>query len=125
MDVRTKISFFDILVCAILILLALSVLFIGGRGDGTTVYVKTAEGDLTYDLQNDGIYPIESKGHKLSLEIKNGSVRIKDSDCPDKVCVSSGWTKDNSKLIVCAPAEVLVRIQDDGGDTDADIIAGR
>ena len=79
----------------------------------------------TYSLTDDRTVNISSGGYDLTLEIKDGAVRILKSSCHDKICVSTGWIKDQSKIIVCAPAKVVVRIDNDGGDSDVDFIAGR
>jgi len=37
-------------------------------------------------------------------------VRVKESSCPNKICVKTGWIKRSGEIIVCAPNEVTVRI---------------
>ena len=125
-EIRTRAGAADIAVCIAIILLAASLLLFGRRSEGGYAVVSTADGEYSYRLDRNMTKNIVSGNHNLTLEIKDGAVRIKDSDCPDKLCVASGWTRDPSKLIVCAPAKVLVRISSKGGDcSDADFIAGR
>jgi len=122
---RTKIGIPDILVCAIAILLSISVFLYPISKKADRVLVKTDENEFSYSLLKDSTVTIHSAGHTLTLEIKSGSVRITESDCPDKICVSFGSIKDPSRPIVCAPAKVIVQISGTGGDDDADFIAGR
>lgn len=123
---RTKVGIPDIAVCISVVLLAAMLLIPSRSAEASTVLVRTAEGETYYALDRDFSKTVISAGHTLTLEIKDGGVRIADSDCPDGLCVAGGWAYDSSELLVCAPAEVLVRIQGTGGDdADADFIAGR
>lgn len=122
---RTHISIFDILICLIAISISLLYLFFPFGSSEKHVHIKAENYDSYLDLSENTSFDISSSGYKFTVEIKDGAVRIKDSNCPDKLCVSSGWVKDGSKPIVCAPAKAVIRIEADGGDSDADIIAGR
>ena len=122
---RTRISFFDILICLVAVCTSVCFLIFPSVSVSKTVYVKCENKDSYYDLSNNSIFSISSHGHKLTLEIKDEAVRIKESSCPDKLCEASGWSTDSTKPIVCAPAKVVIRIQSDGGTSNADIIAGR
>lgn len=44
------------------------------------------------------------------LEIENGRVRMKRSDCPNHDCVSSGWISQSGQAIFCLPNRVSVTI---------------
>ncbi len=126
MKLRTKVSIADIIVCFAVIALATASLLIMKDTESKTVEVITKDSTLLYDLRKDVTEVIVSNGYELTIEIKNGSARILSSTCPDKVCENSGWTDDVSRPIICAPAEVIVRIKStEGGVTDADFIAGR
>lgn len=122
---RTRIGFWDAAVCLALILASVMILFFPGDTNGDTVLVKTDGEEYTYSLSEDMTEEVSSNGHVLTVEIKDGAVRIADSDCPDGLCEKAGWLGDPSGVIVCAPAKVLVKLQGSGGDPDADIIAGR
>ena len=62
-----------------------------------------------YSLEKDKIIKIDVHN---TVEIKNGKVRMKFSDCPDKRCVKQGFTK--SMPIICLPRKVVIEINDDG-----------
>lgn len=123
--VRTKIGAVDVAVCMAALILAVLLLLVPSRSSGGTAYVKTADTDFYLDLHKNETRSVTSNGHTITLEVKDGEVRIKDSDCPDKLCERVGWISDSSKVIVCAPAKILVSIQGPGGESDADFIAGR
>ncbi len=44
------------------------------------------------------------------IEYENGRVRIKDADCPDQICVRSGWISIPPQQIVCLPYRVVVKV---------------
>jgi hypothetical protein len=42
------------------------------------------------------------------IEIKGGRVHMKDSPCPDKLCVQQGWTDRGA--IICLPNKVVISL---------------
>lgn len=58
----------------------------------------------------------------VTVEVKNGTVGIVDSDCPDKTCVKTGELSKCGDASVCVPNRVAVEITDDNAD-DIDIMA--
>lgn len=67
---------------------------------------------------------IEIIGHEdidLVVEIADGRVRIAHSDCPDQVCVHSGWLSHDGQAAACVPAGVCVQVI--GGDSTVDGVA--
>jgi hypothetical protein len=44
------------------------------------------------------------------VEVKDGRVRVKNSDCRDKVCVGMGWIDTQGRSIVCLPHRVVIRV---------------
>lgn len=56
-------------------------------------------------------------GHRAVAEVAgDGRARMKESDCPDKVCVRTGWIAHPGQVIVCLPNKIVVRIE--GGPQD-------
>ncbi|HQO08704.1 MAG TPA: NusG domain II-containing protein [Clostridiales bacterium] len=52
---------------------------------------------------------IELKNGKIIAEIKDGKVRIKDSDCRDKYCVKQGWLDaGSSRRLICMPNRLII-----------------
>lgn len=50
-------------------------------------------------------------GGKMVLEVREGKVRVKKSDCPRQVCVHQGWASHAGESIVCVPFKTLIEIQ--------------
>ncbi len=55
-----------------------------------------------------------------TVEIRDGRVRVKDSPCPEKICVRQGWIQKG--VIICLPNRVVVRVG--GEDNRVDAITG-
>jgi hypothetical protein len=51
---------------------------------------------------------------KMQLEVKDGRVRVLDTDCPHHICKNMGWIKYNGETIVCVPNQVLIEIKSKG-----------
>nr|MBU1328697.1 NusG domain II-containing protein [Candidatus Omnitrophota bacterium] len=51
---------------------------------------------------------------KMQLEVKDGKIRVLNTDCPHHICKNMGWIKYNDETIVCVPNQVLVEIKSKG-----------
>ncbi len=67
----------------------------------------------TYTLDYSGQYP-------GILEAENGRIRFSFAECPDQVCVHTGWITRPGQIAVCLPAGIIVKIE--GENTDMDIL---
>ncbi len=67
-------------------------------------------------LGTDGVYPFDEYG--VTVEVTNRSVRVINSDCPDKICEKTGFISSSAQTIVCLPNRISVRII---GNTDSNI----
>lgn len=59
------------------------------------------------------------KYHVL-IAVENGKIHFEESDCPDQVCVQTGWISRPGQSAACVPAGILIKIV--GEDSDTDII---
>ncbi len=71
-----------------------------------TINLKTAENK---------VFDITCKEGKNTVEIKDGKIRVKDADCPDKVCVNTGWLSSSAVPIVCLPHRLVIEFAESGG----------
>ncbi len=80
------------------------------------------EGKLLYRLSIFEEKTISIKGPMgyTTVEIKDGRVRVKDSPCPEKICVRQGWIQKG--VIICLPNRVVIRVG--GEDNRVDAITG-
>ena len=56
---------------------------------------------------------------KNTIEIKDGKIRVKSAECPDKTCVHMGWLSSSAMPIVCLPNHLVIRFAASDNDVDA------
>lgn len=89
------------------------------RPAGQAAVIVSPEGEQRYLLSQQTTFTVEGNdGNVLSIEIDGGRVRVAHSDCPDQVCVHSGWLSKNGQTAACVPAGVSVRVV--GGAAEVD-----
>lgn len=75
----------------------------------------------TLDLSQeaDHTFEIKTDSGSNTVEIKDGKIRVKDADCPDKTCVRMGWLDSAAMPIVCLPHDLVIAFTDADGGVDA------
>lgn len=92
------------------------------RAEGKTVVIRRdGETIAALPLTEDTSYGVSGLYHNV-FEIKGGSVRIVDTDCPNHQCEKTGSISRAGEAIVCAPNGVTATIT--GGEADVDGITG-
>jgi hypothetical protein len=66
-----------------------------------TVDLGAADGAVRYELGGD---------YRIVLVAEHGRIRFLSSDCPDQVCVRTGWLTAAGQSAACVPGRVLVRL---------------
>ena len=56
------------------------------------------------------------------VTIKGGRVKMTEADCPDELCVKTGWVSRTGETIVCLPHRVVVEITGSNDDDAIDSI---
>lgn len=73
------------------------------------IVTNQAEVILQVDAYKNGEYSILGDHGKMTLEVKDGSIRVTESDCPLHHCENQGWIRiDESLPIICLPNGVLI-----------------
>ena len=96
-----------ILIVSLLLVAIISlVLVFSSRSKDSTiakVYVQD-EVVLTVDLarKEEKTYDVYGINGKLVVETKNGSIRVKESNCPHQDCVKTGFVNTSNHPIICA-----------------------
>ncbi|MDE6666165.1 MAG: NusG domain II-containing protein [Ruminococcus sp.] len=76
--------------------------------DGNVIYTF----DLL-DTENRTITVKSTDGKSSNtIEISDGKICISDAECPDKICVKSGFLKSDSMPLVCLPNRLIIRFSD-------------
>lgn len=101
----------DILI--ILLVVAGGVFFTvrGAVRKGSRVSVNANGVHYEYSATSNGVYTVAGELGETTFEIKDGRVRIIDSPCPNKTCISQGWHNP----LVCLPNKVMITVENDGG----------
>lgn len=65
---------------------------------------------------------IDDEYHNI-IVLENGKARFAESDCPDKVCVHTGWLSRPGQIAVCLPNKTTLKIQGSNPqDNEIDVI---
>ena len=98
-------------------ILALAVLLVAGglgaflllgRQSGSYVEIRKDNEEIgTYSLDKDQVIDV---GDGNQLEIHDGAVHMVYADCPDQICVHTGWISQEHDMIVCMPNKVVAQI---------------
>jgi len=49
-------------------------------------------------------------GIKMTILAEKGRIRVLHADCPNKICVKSGWLTEPGDAAVCIPSDTIVII---------------
>lgn len=97
--------------------------FMLNTSHGTTAIIEAPGNayhiDLTSPDNQNLTIEINNEFGKNVIQIEKGRVRMKEADCPDKVCVNAGWTSSSALPIVCLPHKVTITIVNDDTEIDA------
>lgn len=77
--------------------------------------------EYTIQLDENKTFSIPEKPN-IVFEIKDNKIRFLSSDCPDKVCVNSGFIGKNGQMAACLPNKTSIRIISDKSNDDTDIV---
>jgi len=90
------------------------ILLAGPRKDTSDIEVHiTAEGAeyAVFPLDEDRIINVPGPLGTTAVEVKDGRVRVFDSPCPNKTCVSRGWVEGPGETIICIPNRVSITVK--------------
>lgn len=122
-----KIKIGDVVTVAV-ILLAAALLWLlwrpGGTVSGAVLSVMGEKTEISLNgLSGETVTRtvIGKDGLILKLEMHGNAVRICESQCPDQVCVRTGWLSRAGATAVCVPAEVILELK---GGEEPDALSG-
>ena len=106
-----------------LLLLAGGLLF---ARPGAAAVVTTPDGETVLSLDQPAVVSFTGKnGMVLTVEVADGRVRVRESGCPDQICVHSGWLSSTGQSAACVPAGIAVRVRAGSASSDGvDAVAG-
>jgi hypothetical protein len=118
----------DILVILIITLLGIGIWafyngFFASRPAKAEIYYKS-ELVETLDLDKglDKKFSIPQDEHVVSHLAADGRIRFDKSDCPDHICVNTGWLNKVGQTAACIPNEIFLKIVPKNNKRNADDI---
>lgn len=110
-----------ILVSAVVVVALAVVVFqmIFFKKEGTYALVQVQqEQRYRLDLQKETELVVEDETGFNKIKVKDGAIAVTEADCPDKVCVRTGYISKTGEVIACLPHELTVTIS--GADAKED-----
>lgn len=99
-----------LLLALLCVFAALALLAAGFDADGGTAVVYVDGSAVArLPLEKDALYSPE--GCDITIEVKNGAVRIAQSGCRDGICMKTGEIRSSFQSIACLPQRVAIRIE--------------
>lgn len=124
---RRLVKIADVLIIAVIVVVATVLLFSNKSSNSTPVAVITVDGEeirrIDLSCTEDEIFTLNTLP-EVTLEIKDTEIRFVNSLCPDKTCEKSGFLSKVGDTAACVPAKTVVTIEGDGNSSDIDAVAG-
>ena len=91
-----------------------AVFFNFGRGGKYAVVTQEGEEIARYprDFDTEEVIFHEELGYYNIIEIKGGTVKVKDADCTDGICVKHAPISKAGETIVCLPHQLTVEVEE-------------
>lgn len=81
------------------------------------------DGEVLYSLdlsgEKDRTFVIPYGNSSNTIEIRDGRIRVSEAECPDQVCVHTGWLSSSAIPIVCLPNHLVITFASENSDIDA------
>lgn len=124
---RTK--YWVMIFAALLVLFTAAALLIPIVGAGNTANIyRNGECIMSIDLDKVGegcSFTLEDEdGHINVVEVEHGRIRVASANCPDGVCVDTGWISSGLRPIVCLPARLEIRLERSPKANEPDAVTG-
>lgn len=128
--VKSKLKLGDFIVVVIVVSLALaSTVVFTQRQTASSRVVISKDGKVLYDINlsevKDRIDIKNLSEYNELIVVEKSRVRFEISDCPDQVCVRTGWISRPGQTAVCLPAGIIIKIVgevNEDNNEDIDII---
>ncbi|MEA4888693.1 MAG: NusG domain II-containing protein [Clostridiaceae bacterium] len=74
--------------------------------DGRTILELSAE-----ELAGTGEKTLTVNDYHYTLIYDHGRIRFSQADCPDRICVQSGWISQEGQIVACVPGHLILKIR--------------
>jgi len=93
--------------------------YLAAAGRADVVVVTSPAGTSEIPLRPDRTLVVEGARGPVTVEVRDGAVRVVDAPCPDKLCVRQGSVSSAGSALVCVPGGVSLRVGGGSGALDA------
>ncbi len=108
----------DIILFVLLLLVAAGgIILMSGSGEGQTAVIRQ-DGQIVMELPLNVDRTVQVSG--TVIEVKDGAIRFKESDCLNQICVHAGWLNSPGATAACLPNRVSITVM---GESGVDAIA--
>lgn len=119
----------------ILLVVVIAIVALGVNRYQTDKVIETSNGltaVITVDGERYKAIPLIQKRHTIALETERGKntiafydhgVAVESADCPDHVCVHTGFIHRPGEIIACLPHRVIIEIEGETTEGAMDAIA--
>ena len=112
----------DIILIAVILVMGFSILFIR-RGDsvenGHNIFVEitSSHGTHIVYLDDDTVFELPHMPH-VTFEVREGQIAFVKSDCPDQICVLTGFLSRPGQMAACLPNSLIMVVKNRTADDD-------
>ena len=120
-----KLKLGDIIIIAVILIMAVSIFFLPKLfiNSEKKIAVISVNGQIYKKIDlNEVKEPLQivlPYKYNNVIEVSNGTIKFKSSDCPDKLCVKSGELKNVGDFAACLPNKVSISIVGDNAYVDS------
>ena len=116
------------LLAGLLVLLLLSAgishLLMRGQAEGALRLEIIQDGNIIDTIALSDDYAAQFKvtsaeGRYNIVEIDHKKARVESAECPNQICVHTGWISQPGQMVICAPNKLVLLIKGKDGQADA------
>lgn len=101
----------DIIIIAVIVILAVGALIIFGGGKGAYAEISVDGNEvMKVPLDKDDVFVMEELKYPPTITVKDGKIAVTESTCPTGVCESTGFIGREGEMIVCLPDKLIIEI---------------
>jgi len=97
-----------LIVCVIIVMIVSSLFVYKNSAKSDFAVIEYNGRSENISLDKDQILSLENG---MMIEVKDGKIRVKESDCFQKVCVKHSWMRYANDVIVCLPNKTIIYLQ--------------
>ena len=124
-----RLTLLDVIAIVLLLLLSTSVILHNKSGSNLP-WARVAEASIFRDgellfqhLRLDKDQEVVLSNGAMVVEVKEGRIRVKESDCPRRICLHTAWIQHPGETIVCVPNKIVIEIEASGSAPSVDAVA--